>query len=207
MAVISFSKNYYINLTFWWFLRLNSVELKPLLNWIAMWVKDQRTWIRIKEMQENSPNKKAQHLGATVRLSPELSLMGFSILSVMMVSHGASKLRAIFCSSCCDQIVLRWNVVMRQIYKIFYLLVSDARKKTIFLCLVKHREPSSNQGWKKMCWWFSHVPFIVSLLDTTFVTGIKWDCVCTDCFQYIKYHFVIYVDLLPTVMFSSLIAQ
>lgn len=206
MAIIRFSKKYNINLTFWWFLRLNSVELKPLLHWITMWVKDQWTWIRIKEMQENSPNKKAQHLDATVRLSPELSLTGFSILSVMMVSHGASKLQAIFCSSCSDQIVLRWNVVMRQIHKSFYFLVSDARKKTIFLCLVKHREPFLNQGWTKMCWCFSHMPFIVYLLKTTFVTGIKWDCVCTDYFQYIKYHLIICVDILSTEMFSSCIA-
>lgn len=123
VAVIRFSKNYNINLSFWWFLRLNSVELKPLLHWIAMRVKDQWTWIRIKEMQENSPNKKVQHLDATVRLSPELPLMGFSILSVMMVSHGASKPRAIFCSSCCDQIVLRWNVVMRHIQNLLLACV------------------------------------------------------------------------------------
>lgn len=167
LAVIRCSKNYYINLTFWWFLRLNSVELKPLLHWILMWVKDQWTWIRIKKMHENSLNKKAQHLDARVRLSPELSLTGFSILSVMMVSHGASKQRAIFCSSCCDQIVLRWNVVsvvMRQIYKSFYFIVSDARRKTIFPSLTQDREPSLNQDWKKMFWSFSHAPFIVSLL-------------------------------------------
>lgn len=165
MAVIRFSKKCCINHTFWWFLRLNSFEPKPLLHWITMWVKDQWTWIRIKEMQENSPNKKVQHLDATVRLNPELSLMSFSVLSVMMVSHGASKLRAIFCSSCCDQIVLRWNVVMRQIYKSFYLLVSEARKKTIFLCLVKHRDPFSNQGWKKMCWCFSCAIYCIFIRD------------------------------------------
>lgn len=123
VAVIRFSKTYNINLRFWWFLRLNSVELKPLLHWIPMRVKDQRTWIRVKEMQENSPNKKAQHLDATVRLSPELPLMGFSILSVMMVSHGASKPRAIFCRSCCDQTVLRWNVVKRHIQNLLLACV------------------------------------------------------------------------------------
>ena len=109
------SKNYFKYLTFWWFLKLNSVELKPLLHWIFIQVKDHWTWIRIKEIHKYSPKKNplTLHLDTTIGLSPELSLTDFLVLSVMMVSQGASKQRAIFCRSCCDPFALRLNIVMR----------------------------------------------------------------------------------------------
>lgn len=63
-------------------------------------------------------------------------------------------------------------------------------------CLRQERKPSFSAWWsieipsrikaERKCVGVSVVPFIVSLLETNVVTGIKWDFVYTGYFQYIR---------------------